>query len=96
MKVKRKVFYVLVVVFLISFMGGYVTADESGKININTAKAEELLSLKGIGLKKANAIVAHREMNGPFEKIEDLKDVIGIGDKIFENIKEFITVEEEK
>ncbi len=96
MRVIRKSFLIFVVANIILFSGGYTTADDGGKININTAKAEELLSIKEIGLKKANAIVAHRALNGPFDKIEDLKDVIGIGDIIFEKIKDRITVGEEQ
>jgi len=96
MRVIRKSCLILIVAALVSFSGGYSIADDSGKININTATAEELLSLKEIGIKKANAIVAHRALNGPFEKIEDLKDVIGIGDKVFEKIKDLITVGEEE
>ena len=94
MGVIRKVCLVLVVVTLIFVVGGHSVADESGKININTANAGELQSLEGIGPKKATAIVAYRELKGPFEKIEDLKDTIGIGDKVFEKIKDLITVGE--
>lgn len=49
-------------------------------VNINTASAEELSeTLMGVGLKKAEAIVAWREKNGPFKRIEDLANVKGIG-----------------
>lgn len=92
----RKIYLILIVVVLISLVGGFATANESAKININTATANKLLSLEEIGPRKANAIVAHRALNGPFEKIEDLKDVIGIGDIIFEKIKDRITVGEEQ
>jgi len=61
-------------------------------ININTASAEELATLKGIGDKTAQAIVAYRQKNGPFKSIEDLKNVKGIGDKKFEAIKANICV----
>ncbi|HIC91599.1 MAG TPA: helix-hairpin-helix domain-containing protein [Syntrophaceae bacterium] len=64
------------------------------KVNINTATAEELMTLKGIGEKKAHAIIEYREAHGPFESIDDLKNVKGIGDKIFESIKSEIMVEE--
>lgn len=89
----RKTCFTLIVVALILFAGGYVTAEEDARININTATEDELLSLKGIGLKKANAIIAYRGENGPFAKVEDIKNVKGIGDKIFEMIKDQITVE---
>lgn len=57
----------------------------AGPVNINTADAQTLSkNIKGIGLKKAQAIVAYREKNGSFKKIEDLKKVKGIGDKLLE------------
>lgn len=62
-------------------------------VNINTATKEELLKLNGIGDSKAESIIAYREENGVFETIEELKKVSGIGDSIFENIKDFITIE---
>ncbi|WAC09088.1 MAG: helix-hairpin-helix domain-containing protein [Thermodesulfobacteriota bacterium] len=61
-------------------------------MNINTASAEDLTSLKGIGEKTAQAIVEYREKNGAFKAIEDIKNVKGIGDKKFEVIKGSICV----
>ena len=60
---------------------------ESGLININTATAEELQTLSGIGEVRAKAIVEYRTQNGNFSKIEDIKNVSGIGDATFNNIK---------
>ena len=60
----RKIYIVLVVVALISFVGGYADAKEKAKININTASAKELLKLSQIGEKKAEAIVAYRGEHG--------------------------------
>ncbi len=62
------------------------------KININTASAEELDKLPGIGPSIAKAIVDYRTKNGPFNKVEDINDVKGIGDALFEKIKDQITV----
>ena len=62
------------------------------KVNINTATKEELLTVTGIGESKANAIIKYREDNGEFKQIEDIKNVTGIGDSLFEKIKEYITV----
>lgn len=63
----------------------------SGKISINTATLEELMTLPGIGEAKADAIIKYREEVGPFQSIEELKEVSGIGDSIFDEIKESIT-----
>ena len=62
------------------------------KININTASMEELDKLSGIGPSLAKAIIDYRTKNGPFKKIEDINDVKGIGDALFEKIKDQITV----
>ena len=64
----------------------------TGKVNINSATASELQSLNGIGEAKAKAIIEYREKNGNFEKIEDIKNVSGIGDSVYEKIKDNITV----
>ena len=64
----------------------------AGKININKATAEQLMEIKGIGESYAKRIVEYREKNGPFKKIEDIMDVQGIGTKIFESIKDKITI----
>lgn len=57
-----------------------VEAKAEARLNINTASAKELAKgMKGIGIKKAEAIVAHREANGPFKSVEDLLKVKGVG-----------------
>lgn len=62
------------------------------KININTAPAAELETLPRIGPKVAQRIVDFRTKNGSFKRIEDIMKVQGIGEKIFDEIKELITV----
>ena len=63
------------------------------KININTATVEELSeNLSGVGESIAKRIVEYREHNGEFTNIEDIKNVSGIGDKMFESIKDLICV----
>lgn len=93
MDVIRKVCFILILVALVSFMGGLASAEENGKVNINTATVEELSTLEGIGEVRAASIIEFRDNHGLFTKIEDLKNVKGIGDKIFEKIKEQVTVE---
>lgn len=66
--------------------------EDFSKININTASIEELDSLNGIGEAKAKAIFEYRKTNGVFLKIEDIMNVSGISESIFEKIKDFITV----
>ena len=63
-----------------------------GRININTATAEELDALPGIGPATAEKIVADREANGPFSTIEDLKRVSGIGDKKYTELADSVCV----
>ena len=60
-------------------------------ININTATKEELLTVSGIGESKANNIIKYREEVGRFNTIEDIKNVEGIGEKLYESIKIYIT-----
>lgn len=64
----------------------------SAKVNINTATLEELDKLTGIGPATAQKIIDYRTQNGPFKTVEDLKNVAGIGDAKFENIKEEIDI----
>lgn len=63
------------------------------KININTANIDMLTTLPGIGEAKANYIVSYREEQGEFQSIEELKNVEGIKEGVFEKIKDLITVQ---
>lgn len=67
-------------------------SKETLKVNINTATSEELEKLPGIGQAMASRIVTYRKENGKFSKIEDIKNVSGIGDAKFNNIKSYIYV----
>jgi competence protein ComEA len=62
------------------------------QVNINEADANTLATLKGIGKDRALKIIDYREQNGPFEKPEDIMKVKGIGQKIFEQNKDFIAI----
>ncbi|WP_461603859.1 ComEA family DNA-binding protein [Aeromonas salmonicida] len=68
------------------------TAKESGKVNLNTASINELTALKGIGKKKAQAIVDFREKQGKFTTVEQLADVSGIGPATLEANRDMIIV----
>lgn len=61
-------------------------------ININTANAEQLTSLTGIGEAKAKAIIEYRNVNGAFKSIDDIMEVSGIGESVFVKIKDHITI----
>ena len=67
--------------------------EESGLININTASQAELEKLPGIGEKTAEKIIEYREENGPFQSIEDLKNVSGIGEAKHSEVEDLITAE---
>ncbi len=92
LKVKRTLMVVLTLVLLAGFCQP-VMAD-SGKVNINTALKDQLMTLKGVGDKVADRIIEHRKDN-PFKTIEDLMNVKGIGQKTFDKMKAQITVKDE-
>lgn len=65
---------------------------DDGKVNINTATAEELTSLSGIGGSRAEAIIAYRSEHGSFKDIEDIKNVAGIKAGLYAKIKDYIKI----
>ena len=79
-----------------------ITSNENGSevnnssnnklVNINTASIKELITLPGIGESKAQNIINYRNEVGSFQNIEEIKNVNGIGDATFEQLKEFITI----
>lgn len=73
----------------ISSEGGSTTYSDS-RVNINTADSEELQQLDGIGPVTAEKIIEYRKTNGKFRTIEDIKNVSGIGDKTFDELKDDI------
>lgn len=67
-------------------------STKTSKININTATQAQLETLPGIGPSTATKILAYRKEKGKFSKVEDIKEVSGIGNAKFEKIKDYITV----
>ncbi len=78
--------------YLTIFLLLFLATSAFAKVNINTADANELATLPGIGTVKAEAIIKHRKDNGNFKNINDLGDVKGIGDKMIEKIKPEVTL----
>lgn len=70
-----------------------VSAGDAVQININTASAEELAQLNGVGPRHAAGIIAFRQKNGPFQNPEELMQVSGIGPRTIEKNKGLIVVE---
>ena len=83
----------LVLGLVLSVMCSSVTATETDKININTAAADELVLLQGIGKVNAQKIIDYRDRQGKFQEPEDLMEVPGIGQKTFDKNKDRIVVE---
>ena len=71
---------------------GTVKITKNSKININKASISELKQITGIGESTANKIIDYRDNVGKFKKIEDIKEVKGIGDSKYESIKDKITI----
>lgn len=67
------------------------TSQSNGKININTADLYTLMTLPGIGEVYAQRIIDYRTANGPFKDVTEIKNVEGIGEKRYEDIKYLIT-----
>ena len=67
-------------------------SNKNQVLNINKATKEELQTLQGIGESTADKIITYRKENGNFKQIEDIKNVPGIGDAKYENIKDKISV----
>lgn len=71
---------------------GATVEESDGRIDINTTDATQLVTIPGIGETRAAAILAYREKNGPFAKVEDIMQVSGIKSALFEKMKDYITI----
>lgn len=75
-----------------ALQGGVSSAEEDGKVNINTADETQLQTLTGIGQTRAQAIISYRQTHGAFQSIEDIQNVNGIKSGVYEKIKDNISV----
>ena len=89
---KRLLLLALSVVMVGVLMVAPVPAQKA-KVNLNTATEQELDSLPGIGPATAAKIIAYRDENGPFRRVEDLLEVSGIGEKKLQNLRDLVTVD---
>ena len=69
------------------------STSKDKKVNLNKARLEELKQVKGLGGKRAQDIIDHREANGKFRSVDELKKVSGIGAKTIEKLKDYVTVD---
>ena len=75
-----------------ALQGEVSSAENDGKVNINTADEAQLQTLSGIGQTRAQAIISYRQTHGAFQSIEDIQNVNGIKSGVYEKIKDNISV----
>jgi competence protein ComEA len=86
MDILRKAF----LVFLLAFPAFVIAAQP---VNINTADKATLMNIKGVGQKRAEAIIAYRRKHGPFKSVQELAEVHGIGSSLIERNRASLTVD---
>lgn len=92
---KRFVATALAVAFALSLGAGLAVAAAkpapSGKVNINTASAEQLTTLPGVGPKLAARILEYRQKSGAFKSVSELMNVRGVGEKNLKKIEQYLS-----
>jgi competence protein ComEA len=96
MKQNRLVATTLAVLFALGLSAGSALAAAkpapAGKVNLNTASAEQLTAIPGIGDKLAARIVEYRQKNGSFKNVQELMNVKGVGEKSFGKLEPFLSI----
>lgn len=80
-------------ILLTSFLFFSLQLTAADRINVNTADAETLMSIQGVGEKRAEAIIDYREENGPFSSVEELMNVDGVGQMTLDNNRDILAAE---
>lgn len=95
MKKNRLVAAALAALFAVAVSAGSAVAAAkpapAGKVNLNTATAEQLTAVPGIGVKLASRIVEHRQKNGSFKSVQELMNVKGVGEKSLVKLEPFLS-----
>jgi comEA protein len=89
---RRIVSMALVSLLVVSLVAPVALAQSPQKVDLNRADQEELESLPGVGAHLAAQILEYREKLGPFQRVEDLMNVRGIGEKKFEQLRDLVKV----
>jgi len=92
---RRLITGLIVLILTLMTLPAFAEKGVSGKVNLNTASAEQLALLPRVGAAVAGRIIDFRKENGPFKVLEDLMLVRGIGEKTFDLLKPYIALEGE-
>jgi comEA protein len=96
MAVRKTIGVILLMMLVLGWVSAAdLVAQSDKRVDLNTAGEAELVGLPGIGPSIAKRIVEYRENNGPFEKVEDLMNIRGIGERTFLQIRDLVTVRKE-
>jgi competence protein ComEA len=95
MKIRASIVHTGVAFALAALLASHALAAGgiTGVVNVNSATADELALLPGVGPARAQAILEHRKAHGAFKRVEELGEVKGIGDKALERLRPHVTLD---